>query len=101
MKLALQKPIVRPAITSVISVTAPLQMTGLKNIAFVHVDCDQYVSTLMAILFMQDRLVKGGMLYFDDYTTLLGARNAIDESYNPDIYDADETENGKRVFIKK
>ena len=51
----------------------------LFNIAFVHVDCDQYQSVKACIEHLKPRLVEGGLLYFDDYTFVKGAKMAVDE----------------------
>lgn len=51
----------------------------LDNIAFVHIDCDQYESVKASIQTMIDRLVPGGIMYFDDYSEVPGAKKAIDE----------------------
>ncbi len=50
---------------------------------FVHVDCDLYQSTLESISFFFPRLVKGGVMLFDDYGFLScpGAKQAVLEYF--------------------
>lgn len=54
----------------------------LDRIAFVHEDADQYQSTKDVIAHLWPRLIKGGVMLFDDYwtTDCPGSRKAIDES---------------------
>jgi O-methyltransferase len=50
------------------------------NIAFVHLDCDQYLSYLDSINFLLPRMVPGGVMWFDDYC-LEGAKKAVDSIF--------------------
>lgn len=52
----------------------------MMKLAFVHLDCDQYQSYLESILFLWPRMVKGGVMWFDDYA-LPGAKQAIDDIF--------------------
>jgi len=56
--------------------TLPRDLYGL---AFVHVDCDQYRSIKACIDFLVPRMVPGGIMYFDDYLNMPGAKQAVDE----------------------
>ena len=69
----------------------------LHNIAFVHVDCDQYYSVKSVIRSMPDRMVKGGIMYFDDYENIRGAKIAIDEC----LKDFTVFDKGRRVIWTK
>ena len=40
---------------------------GIKKIAYVHIDCDLYDSTIGALDFVKNNLVNGAILDFDDY----------------------------------
>ncbi len=40
----------------------------IKDIAFVRIDCDLYVSSVDAFNFLRSRLVDGAILWFDDWT---------------------------------
>jgi len=51
----------------------------VKEVAFCHVDCDQYQSVRDTILALRPRMVVGGIMLFDDYDDLEGARCAVDE----------------------
>ena len=52
----------------------------LKNVSFVHVDCDQYESVKSVIEIMPERMVDGGLMYFDDYSNIPGAKKAIEDN---------------------
>lgn len=54
---------------------------GLRNLAFVHCDCDQYLSYKAVIEKMWPLVVPGGILLFDDYPYLGGAKQAVEEHF--------------------
>jgi O-methyltransferase len=54
---------------------------GLKDLAFVHCDCDQYISYCCVIDRMWPLLVPGGIILFDDYPYLEGAKRAVEEHF--------------------
>lgn len=72
--------------------------------AFVHVDCDQYKTIRAAFRIFWEQLVPGGIILFDDYRDLPGARLAIHEmavllkicSWK----DIPTTPEGKAYFVK-
>jgi O-methyltransferase len=53
----------------------------LADVAFIHCDCDQYISYLAVIDNMWPLVVEGGMMLFDDYPYLRGAKRAVDERF--------------------
>jgi hypothetical protein len=55
----------------------------LPDLAFVHCDCDQYLSVKAVIDHMWPRLVSGGVMLFDDYPYLGGAKKAVEEIWQP------------------
>ena len=55
----------------------------LANLAFVHCDCDQYESYSSVIHFMWPLMVFGGIILFDDYPYLAGAKRAVEEHFTP------------------
>lgn len=55
--------------------------TDLGPIAFAHIDCDQYRSYLAAIDRFYPRLIKNGVMLFDDYNVTPGAKKAVDDSF--------------------
>lgn len=60
----------------------PDVVAGLdETFCFVHVDCDLYTSVRDCCTYFWPRLVPGGTMIFDDYTTedCTGAREATDE----------------------
>lgn len=56
----------------------------LTDIAFVHVDCDQYEGHRACIDLLYPRMVPGGLMMFDDYPVLKGARAAVEATFPPD-----------------
>lgn len=54
----------------------------LKDVAFIHCDCDQYQSYRAVIDIMWPLLVDGGVLLFDDYPYLEGAKKAVEETFS-------------------
>jgi len=54
----------------------------LVRIAFVHVDCDQYRCVLDCIYHLWPRMVVGGIMWFDDYSFLSGAKKAVLEHFS-------------------
>lgn len=75
--------------------TLPGLLTG---IAFAHIDCDQYWSVLDSIDGLFPRLVKGGIMWFDDYGYLEGARTAILERFPMDKLNVVKT---SQVYVVK
>lgn len=55
--------------------------SGLSNIAFAHIDVDQFESVLDATQTLFPRMVAGGVLWYDDWPHLSGARAAILECF--------------------
>jgi O-methyltransferase len=68
----------------------------LSPLAFVHIDCDQYQSVKDSIERLWPLVVEGGIMLFDDYSYLEGARLAVDEVFPRLFY----TAQGK-VFVVK
>ena len=54
----------------------------LKDIAFAHVDCDQYRSTLACIDRLWPLMVVNGVMWFDDFATVPAARRAVLERFS-------------------
>lgn len=52
-----------------------------KKIKFLHLDVDIYESYVNCLNFFHDKMIKGGIMVFDDYNanTCLGAKKAVDE----------------------
>ena len=71
---------------------------ALGPLAFVHCDCDQYASYRAVIDLMCPRIIPSGILLFDDYPYLLGARRAVEESF--DKNELELTPAG-RFFVRK
>jgi O-methyltransferase len=60
----------------------PNTMPGdLKEIAFVHVDCDQYTACVAAIKIFMPLLVSKGIILFDDYGCTSGVTRAVEEMF--------------------
>jgi predicted O-methyltransferase YrrM len=56
----------------------PESAVDMPDIAFAHLDVDQYESYVGCINYLKPRMVPGGIMWFDDYE-LPGAKQAIDE----------------------
>lgn len=70
----------------------------LQDIAFAHIDCDQYRSVSDCITSLWSRVIVGGTMWFDDYYDLIGARQAVMEHFTDDqLYLA---AGGRRFVIK-
>lgn len=55
----------------------PHSAVDMGPIAFAHIDCDQYQAHVESIEFLLPKMVKGGVIWFDDSTALYGARLAV------------------------
>jgi O-methyltransferase len=69
----------------------------LSNVAFIHCDCDQYISYRAVIEHMWPLVVPGGMMLFDDYPYLRGAKRAVEESFAQH----ELLPNGEHFYVKK
>lgn len=69
----------------------------LANLAFVHCDCDQYLSYKAVIEHMWPIIVPDGVLYFDDYPYLGGAKKAVEEAFA--VEDLEKC--GERYYVRK
>ena len=70
---------------------------GLRDIAFVHCDCDQYESYVAVIDRFWPILVPDGMILFDDYPYLAGAKKAVEERFAPSALKPC----GARFYVRK
>ena len=70
---------------------------GLKDIAFIHCDCDQYLSYIAVIRHMWPLVVPNGVLLFDDYPYLGGAKKAVEENF----HQIDLQKCGGRYYVVK
>ena len=59
----------------------PNSAVEMGLIAFVHFDCDQYQSIKEGVEYLLPRMVKNGIMLFDDYNWLAGATLAVDELF--------------------
>lgn len=70
----------------------------LRGVAFAHIDADQYKSIKDCIIHLWPRMVLGGIMWFDDFSALAGARNAVMEHFTEDqLHSAPE---GRRFIVK-
>lgn len=53
----------------------------MKSIAFAHVDVDSYQSTYETIECLKPRMQSGGVMLFDDYGKIRGARAAVQKHF--------------------
>lgn len=71
----------------------------LHDIAFVHVDCDQYRSISDCINYLWPRVISNGVMWFDDFHDLAGARKAILEHFS--INALQQAPHGRRFIVKQ
>ncbi|MFB1049906.1 TylF/MycF/NovP-related O-methyltransferase [Paraliobacillus sp. JSM ZJ581] len=57
-----------------------------EKIALLHIDCDVYEPSALALELLFDRVVKGGVIVFDDYGTVEGETRAVDEFFEKHHY---------------
>jgi O-methyltransferase len=55
----------------------------MPTLAFIHVDCDQYLGYKAVITKMWPLVCPGGIMLFDDYPYLGGAKQAVEEHFDP------------------
>ena len=65
--------------------TETLPETETGPLAFVHLDCDQYATYRAAIIELMPRMVRGGVMWFDDVADLPGARRAVEELFGKEL----------------
>jgi hypothetical protein len=70
----------------------------IDDIAFVHCDCDQYESYRAVIGHLWPRMVSGGVMLFDDYPYLAGAKKAVEERFQ--VEDLRPTGAGRFYVVK-
>lgn len=70
-----------PAAKLYIGIYPDTHPQDLRDLAFIHCDCDQYMSYRYVIRKMWPLLVHGGILLFDDYPYLAGAKRAVEECF--------------------
>lgn len=71
----------------------PATLLCMPPIALAHIDADQYDSVKAACAVLPPLMAAGGVLLFDDYDQLPGARRAVDERFTVTEF----TELGKAV----
>ena len=52
------------------------------KIALLHIDVDVYEPTKVILNSLFDKVIKNGLIVFDDYGTVAGETKAIDEFFN-------------------
>jgi hypothetical protein len=55
----------------------PHSAVEMGPVAFVHLDCDQYRSYQESIEYLAPKMIRGGIMWFDDSMALYGARLAV------------------------
>jgi hypothetical protein len=56
-----------------------LPENNLGPIAFLRIDVDLYIPTVLSLEYLYDKVVKGGIILVHDYYTLAGCKQAVDE----------------------
>lgn len=59
----------------------PASAVYMPQVAFAHLDCDQYQSIIDSCRYLEPKIVKGGVIWFDDSPVLAGAEKAVMELY--------------------
>lgn len=75
----------------------PESVVEMPPMAFVHIDADQYQSYLDAFDVFEPLMVKGGVMWFDDFGCLAAADKAINERYDGKVITT-RTGKGRVVF---
>lgn len=57
-------------------------ISDTDKFCFVHLDADQYESTLNSLKFFYDKMISGGVIVFDDYGWLPGVDAALNEFFS-------------------
>jgi O-methyltransferase len=68
-----------PSATVVAGLFPESAYEDMGPIAFVHLDCDQYLSYRNALDYLTVRMPAGGLIWLDDYECLNGATRAVNE----------------------
>jgi hypothetical protein len=72
------------------------------KIALLHIDVDIYEPTEIILKYLYDRVVKGGLVVFDDYALIDGETKAIDEYFQKhDVLFKKNTFLEKPTYIRK
>jgi hypothetical protein len=72
--------------------------------ALVHVDCDLYETILECCKFFYPRVPAGGLIFFDDYSWVAGAKMAINEFFSDkpeELILPDWNSTGGTCYIRK
>ena len=74
-----------------------------RRFCFVHIDVDLYEPTLESVKFFYPRLVRGGILLFDDYgfNSCPGAKRAVDEYFAECVESVIKLPTGQAFVIKQ
>lgn len=74
----------------------PESAVEMPPVAFAHIDCDQYRSIYDSAKYLSDKMVAGGIMYFDDYgyEHLPLATKAVDDLFGDRV---EVIENGKAI----
>lgn len=60
---------------------AYLEKKPYQRVALLHIDVDVYKPTKVILEQLFERVVKGGLIVFDDYNTVAGESDAVDEFF--------------------
>jgi hypothetical protein len=62
----------------------PQSSVDMKPIAFAHLDVDQYISYKNSVRYLKDKIVKNGIIWFDDYS-MKGCQLALYEEFGNEV----------------
>ena len=60
----------------------PDSAVAMPPVAFAHIDCDAYQSVKESAQYLAPKMVKGGIMWFDDSPSLAGALKAVTELFD-------------------
>lgn len=71
-----------------------------KNIDFLHIDLNSDKATLDSLKFFYQKLSKGSIILFDDYSRIISEKNVIDEFFRDKLGNFISLPTGQAIFIK-
>lgn len=66
----------------------PASALHMPPVSFAHIDCDQYQSIKDAVAYLEPRMMRGGVMWFDDYC-LSSGKKAVDEIFGKRVRQAE------------
>lgn len=74
--------------------------TKIEEIAFLHIDADWYESVYLCLETYYPKVVKGGYVFFDDYSSWEGCRKAVEDYFKKNNIDIKELVDSHYIIKK-